>query len=100
MTRRAHGEGSLLRRKGCKLWYAQFYKDGRRVRVPTGESVRQKALSALRRLMGDCERGLPLSTDLKKIMYATASWAACQLPRKRQSHPPSNGGRRGDNWWA
>lgn len=66
---RAHGEGSLLRRKGCRLWYAQFYRDGRRVRVSTGESVRQKALFALRRLMGDSERGLASPTELKKICY-------------------------------
>jgi len=69
MTRRAHGEGSLLRRRGCRLWYAQFYKDGRRVRVSTGESVRQKALSALRRLMGDSERGLAPVSGVKKIKY-------------------------------
>jgi integrase len=69
MTRRAHGEGSLLKRKGCRLWYAQFYKDGRRVRVSTGESVRQKALEALRRLMGDSERGLAPMSGLKKIRY-------------------------------
>src|SRR5437660_7159065 len=67
--KRAHGEGSLLQRKGCKLWYAQFYKGGRRIRVSTGESVRQKALAELRRLMGDSERGLASPTDLKKITY-------------------------------
>ena len=59
----------LLRRKGCKIWYAQFYKDGRQVRVSTGEAVRQKALSALRRLMGNSERGLASPSDLKKITY-------------------------------
>ena len=69
MKKRAHGEGSLLKRKGCNLWYAQFYKDGRRIRVSTGESVKQKALEQLRRLMGDSERGLPPAISLKKIKY-------------------------------
>lgn len=69
MTRRAHGEGSLLKRKGCKLWYAQYYKDGRRVRVSTGEHIRQKALAALRKLMGDSERGLAPVGGAKKIRY-------------------------------
>ena len=69
MKQRAHGEGSLLKRKGCKLWYAQFYKDGRRVRVSTGENVKQKALAELRRLMGDGERGIPAPNSLKKIKY-------------------------------
>src|SRR4051812_17809752 len=69
MKHRAHGEGSLLKRKGCRFWYAQFYKDGRQLRVSTGESVRQKALSALRRLMGDSDRGLAPVTGAKKIRY-------------------------------
>lgn len=69
MIRRAHGEGSLLRRKGCKLWYAQFYKDGRQIRISTQTNVKQKALCELRRLMGDSERGLASISDLKKIRY-------------------------------
>jgi integrase len=67
---RAHGEGSLLRRKDCKILYAQFYKDGRQIRVSTGETVHQKALAVLRRLQGDSERGLASPADLKKITYA------------------------------
>src|SRR5579863_6198826 len=69
-TRRAHGEGSLLRRKGCQLWYAQYYRDGRQIRVSTRESVKQRALEVLRRLMGDSERGLVPISDLRKIQYS------------------------------
>ena len=69
MTRRAHDEGSLTTRKGCRFLYAQYYKDGRQVRVSTGETVYQKALRLLRRLMGDSERGLASPADLKKITY-------------------------------
>jgi len=69
MKRRAHGEGSLLRRKGCNLWYCQYYKDGKRIRVSSGTAVKQKALGVLRRLMGDSERGLIPINELKKITY-------------------------------
>lgn len=68
-VKRAHGEGSLLRRKGCQLWYCQYYKDGRQIRVSSGTAVKQEALGVLRRLIGDSERGLAPITDLKKITY-------------------------------
>jgi hypothetical protein len=54
---------------GTNILYAQYYKDGRQIRVSTGTSVRQKALGVLRRLMGDSERGLAPHADLKKIKY-------------------------------
>lgn len=66
---RAHGEGSLIKRNGCRFWYAQYYKDGRQIRVSTKETVKQKALVELRRLMGDSERGLPSPADLNRITY-------------------------------
>lgn len=66
---RVHGEGSLIKRDGCRFWYAQYYKDGRQIRVSTKETVKQKALIELRRLMGDSERGLPSIADLNKISY-------------------------------
>jgi integrase len=69
MPKRAHGEGSLLQRKGCRLWYCQYYKAGRQIRVSSGTSVKQEALGVLRRLMSDRDRGLPPITDLKKISY-------------------------------
>jgi integrase len=66
---RANGEGSLLKRKGCKLWYAQYYKDGRQIRTSTGTAMKAEALGVLRRLMGDSERGLLAISDVKKITY-------------------------------
>ena len=42
--RRAKGEGSLLLLKGCKIFYAQFYQNGRKIRVSTGKRVKQEAL--------------------------------------------------------
>ena len=69
MPKRAHGEGSLLRRKGTQIWYAQYYKDSRQIRVSTKTAVKQEALGILRRLMSDSERGLASLADLKKITY-------------------------------
>jgi integrase len=71
MTKRAHGEGSLLKRKGCRLWYAQYYDaTGKQVRVSTKTDVKQEALGVLRKLMGDRDRGLAPITDARKIMYS------------------------------
>lgn len=64
--KRSHGEGSLLRREGCRFWYAQFYKDGRQIRVSTGEHVRQKALAKLRALMA---KDVPV-TDERKLRFS------------------------------
>jgi integrase len=59
MARRSKGEGSLIRRKGCRFWYASYYDAaGRQQRVSTKEEVKQRAVHVLRRLMGDSERGL------------------------------------------
>jgi len=68
--KRAHGEGSLLKRPGCQIWYAQYYRDGRQIRVTTGEHVRKKALAVLRKLMADSERGAAPITDVRKLRYA------------------------------
>jgi integrase len=69
MAKRAFGEGALLKRKGCRFWVAQFYKDGRQIRISTRTEVKQKALVILRKHMGDVERGLAPVSDLKKISY-------------------------------
>lgn len=69
MGKRAFGEGGLLKRKGCKLWYCQYYRAGRQIRVSSGTGVKQEALGVLRRLMGDSERGLVPISDLRKIHY-------------------------------
>lgn len=69
MPRRAKGEGSLLLLRGCKIYYAQFYQNGKQVRVSTGKRVKQEALTELRRLMGRADQGLAPITELKKITY-------------------------------
>src|SRR5207245_3045795 len=69
MKRRKKGEGSLLKINGCRFWYAQYFKDGRQIRVSTRTDVKAKALVILRKLMGDSERGLAPITDVRKVNY-------------------------------
>lgn len=68
--RRSKGEGSLLKRKGCRFWYAQYIHNGQKVRVSTREESKMVALSVLRRLMGDADRGLAPLSDARKLRYA------------------------------
>jgi hypothetical protein len=58
MAKRERGEGGPIRIRGCRFWYAQFYTDGRQIRVSTRTDVKEKAKKELRRLMGDTERDL------------------------------------------
>jgi integrase len=80
--RRAKGEGSLLKIYGKKdpvtgkkkaiseNWFAQYYDaQGRQRRVSTKTPVRQKALSILRRLMDDTDKGLVSVIDARKVTY-------------------------------
>ena len=69
-ARRANGEGSLLKIAGCRFWYAQYYRNGRQIRISTKTEVKQVALKTLRRLMGESENGAPLLSDMRKIRYA------------------------------
>src|SRR5260370_34838599 len=64
--RREKGEGALIKRKGCRFWYASYYDAaGVQQRVSTKTEVKQEALCTLRRLMGDRDRGLaPLNAKL------------------------------------
>lgn len=68
--RRVKGEGSLLKIKGCRFWYAQYVHNGRQVRVSTRTEMKQKALGVLRRLMGDRDRGLASLPEAQKLRYA------------------------------
>ena len=49
MAKRERGEGGLIKIRGCRFWYAQFYRDGRQIRVSTRTEVKEKAKSELRR---------------------------------------------------
>jgi integrase len=68
--RRAKGEGGLFKVSGSRFWRAQYIHNGKVIRVSTGESVKQRALAVLQRLMADTARGLPPLPDAHKIRYA------------------------------
>ncbi len=70
VARRDRGEGSLLKVPRSRFWYAQFYREGRQVRMSTGTTIRQVALEFLRKQMGDRDKGLSPLNDVKKIKYA------------------------------
>jgi len=68
--RRANGEGSLIKLKGCRFWYAQYYdRNGRKIRISTQTEVKQKALAILRKQMGDRDEGLAPLADVRKLTY-------------------------------
>jgi integrase len=69
-VRRPKGEGSVLKVKGCRFWYAQYVHNGKQVRTSTRETSKMKALGVLRRLMGDRDRGLASLPEAQKLKYA------------------------------
>lgn len=69
-TRRANGDGGLIKVDGCRFWYAQYYQDGRQIRVSTKTEVKQEAIATLRKLMGDRDNGLAPVTDMRRLRYS------------------------------
>jgi len=69
-TRRANGDGGLIKIDGCRYWYAQYYQDGRQIRVSTKTEVKAEASATLRKLMGDRDNGLAPVTDMRRLRYA------------------------------
>jgi integrase len=78
MEKRERGEGGLIKIRGCRFWYAQFYRDGRQIRVSTRIEVKEKAKKELRRLMGDTERGLILENEVRRVRYSDLRAALLQ----------------------
>src|ERR1700731_1877849 len=76
--RRERGEGGLIKIQGCRWWYAQFYRQGRQIRVSTKTEVKEEAKKTLRRLMGDAERGITPENELRKVRYSDLRAALLQ----------------------
>src|SRR5882724_1671947 len=76
--RRERGEGGLIKIRGCRFWYGQFYRDGRQIRVSTRTEIKEEAKKTLRRLMGDTERGITPENELRKVRYADLRAALLQ----------------------
>ncbi len=53
------GQGALLRLKGCKFWYADYYSNGKRIRVSTREESKRDAQRVLYKLLADRDAGMP-----------------------------------------
>jgi len=85
MTKRERGTGGLIKLKGCRYWYAQFYdKQGRQKRVSTKTAVKQEAQGILRDLMVVRDRGVPFVGDVKKIRYADLRTALLDSYRMKE----------------
>jgi integrase len=78
VKRRERGEGGLIKIRGCRFWYAQFYREGRQTRVSTKTEVKEEAKKTLRRLMGDTERGIVPEVEMRKTRYADLRSALLQ----------------------
>jgi integrase len=72
------GEGGMIKIRGCRFWYGQFYKDGKQIRVSTKTEIKEEAKKTLRRLMGDTERGIAPENELRKVRYGNLRAALLQ----------------------
>jgi integrase len=55
--------------KGSRMWYGQWYQNGKQVRVSLKTDVKEKAKRELRRKMGDAERGAAPENEIRKLRY-------------------------------
>lgn len=69
MVKRERGEGGLFRMKNSRMWYGQWYVNGRQVRVSLKTDVKEVAKKELRRLMGESERGAAPENQSRKLRY-------------------------------
>jgi integrase len=70
VTKREHGTGGLVRFPGCRFWYAQYYIDGRKIRVSLRTESKQEARAALNRLIQSRDSGLLPDYTARKVTYA------------------------------
>jgi len=70
-ARRSKGQGSLIKMKGCDMWYARYYDaNGRRIQFATKTPVKHKAQLQLTNAMADVNKGAAPLSDVKKITYS------------------------------
>ena len=68
MAKRERGTGGLIKRPGCRYWYAQIYDvNGKPLRFSTKTEVKAKAQGVLRDLLVDRDRGVQL--EGRKLKY-------------------------------
>src|SRR5215470_13163392 len=69
MVKRERGEGGLFRMKGSRMWYGQWYQNGKQVRVSLRTAVKEKAKRELRRKMSAAESGAAPENETRKLRY-------------------------------
>src|SRR5271156_3107892 len=69
MAKRERGEGGLFRMKGSRMWYGQWYQNGKQVRVSLKTDIKEVAKKELRKKMGDAERGAAPANETRKLRY-------------------------------
>src|SRR5258708_9831850 len=68
MAKRERGSGGLFKLNGCRFWYVQVYdRDGRPVRKSTRTEIKAEAMTFLRNMQVDRDKGL--SIENKKVSY-------------------------------
>jgi integrase len=83
MGRRERGTGGLIRRKGCKYWYASIYRDGKQRRISTKMEIKQEAQGFLRKLLSDKDSGKQFVGDLNRLHYGNLRDALIYNYRER-----------------
>jgi integrase len=69
-AKRDRGTGGLIKIKGCRYYYAQYYdRNGKQVRVSTQTEVKQEAQTTLRNLLTDRDKGITPVSEMRKIKY-------------------------------
>ena len=67
--RRERGTGGLIKKKGCRFWYASVYLEGKQRRISTRTAVKQEAQAFLRKLLSAKDTGQQFAGDLTKLRY-------------------------------
>jgi len=68
-TKRERGEGGLFKMTGSRMWYGQWYRNGKPVRVSLKTDVKEKAKRELRKLMAESERGAAPENQTRRLRY-------------------------------
>jgi integrase len=67
--KRERGEGGLFKMKRSRMFYGQWYRNGKPIRVSLKTDVKEVAKRELRRLMGESERGAAPENQTRKLRY-------------------------------
>src|SRR5215475_5960446 len=67
--KRERGEGGLFKMKGSRMFYGQWYKNGKPIRVSLKTDVKEVAKRELRKLMAESERGAAPENQTRKLRY-------------------------------